>query len=77
MPARFPNHVMGTVVQVIGPVVDIAFPAEHLPQLDQAIDIAIPGRPAWWWKCSSNCATTGCAVWPWALPKACAAAVRP
>ena len=45
MPARFPNHLMGTVVQVIGPVVDIEFPAEHLPQLDQAIDIAIPGRP--------------------------------
>jgi F-type H+-transporting ATPase subunit beta len=35
----------GTVVQVIGPVVDIEFPPEQLPQVYHAIDIAIPGRP--------------------------------
>jgi F-type H+-transporting ATPase subunit beta len=34
----------GTVVQVVGPVVDIEFPSEDLPQVYHAIDIAIPGR---------------------------------
>lgn len=34
----------GTVVQVIGPVVDIAFPAEHVPPVYNAIDVHIPGQ---------------------------------
>lgn len=38
------ERAVGTVVQVIGPVVDIKFPPESLPQVYHAIDIAIPGR---------------------------------
>ena len=35
----------GTVVQVIGPVVDIAFPEDHVPPANNAVEIVIPGRP--------------------------------
>ncbi len=35
----------GQVVQIIGPVVDIEFPAEHTPEIHHAIEIVIPGRP--------------------------------
>jgi len=36
----------GTVVQVVGPVVDIEFPLGSLPQVYHAMDVIIPGRPA-------------------------------
>ena len=39
------DRVTGTVVQIIGPVVDIAFPAEHVPPINNAVDITIPGQP--------------------------------
>ena len=35
---------IGTVVQIIGPVLDIKFPADALPNLLNAINIAAPGR---------------------------------
>ncbi|MCL6624805.1 MAG: F0F1 ATP synthase subunit beta, partial [Fimbriimonadales bacterium] len=35
---------VGTVVQVLGPVVDIRFPAEDLPELYNAIEIKDPQR---------------------------------
>jgi len=38
------GKVPGAVVQVVGPVVDIEFAPESLPQVYHAIDIAIPGR---------------------------------
>jgi len=34
----------GRVVQIIGPVIDVAFPPEHVPQVNHALDIIIPGR---------------------------------
>jgi F-type H+-transporting ATPase subunit beta len=34
----------GVVVQVVGPVVDIAFPSGTLPQVTHALDVIIPGR---------------------------------
>ena len=37
---------IGRVVQVIGPVVDIAFPPGQVPQISHAIDVAVTGRPA-------------------------------
>ena len=40
-----PAKVTGRVVQVIGPVVDIEFPAGQTPEIHHAIEIAIPGRP--------------------------------
>ncbi len=33
------EHVVGRVVQVIGPVVDVEFPEEHLPPIYQAIEV--------------------------------------
>jgi len=38
------NQVSGRVVQVIGPVIDVQFPPGHVPQLNHALDIIIPGR---------------------------------
>jgi F-type H+-transporting ATPase subunit beta len=34
----------GRVTQVIGPVVDIAFVAGHVPQVNHAVDVIVPGR---------------------------------
>jgi F-type H+-transporting ATPase subunit beta len=34
----------GTVVQVIGPVVDIAFPADHVPPIYRALEVQVPGQ---------------------------------
>lgn len=39
------TKMVGKVVQVIGPVVDIEFPIGYLPQMFNAVDITIPGRP--------------------------------
>ena len=39
------NAVEGRVAQIIGPVIDIEFPAGHLPKVFNAIDIIVPGRP--------------------------------
>lgn len=38
------DRLAGQVVQIIGPVVDVAFPAGRLPKLNNALDITIPGR---------------------------------
>ena len=35
----------GTVVQVIGPVVDVEFPSDQVPQVNNAVEVIIPGRP--------------------------------
>lgn len=39
-----PEKNIGTVVQIIGPVLDIRFPSEHLPNLLNAIEIEHEGR---------------------------------
>ncbi|NLX43438.1 MAG: F0F1 ATP synthase subunit beta [Chloroflexi bacterium] len=39
------NTPRGRVIQVIGPVVDIAFPAGELPPINHAIEILVPGQP--------------------------------
>ena len=36
---------LGTVVQVLGPVVDILFPPEQMPRIHEALEVIIPGRP--------------------------------
>lgn len=36
---------IGTVVQVLGPVVDIAFSPEEMPRINEALEVIIPGRP--------------------------------
>jgi len=38
------ERVTGTVVQVVGPVVDIAFPPEQVPPVYNAVDVYIPGQ---------------------------------
>jgi len=40
------EHSVGYVTQIIGPVVDIAFPMGHLPPIHNAIDILVPDQPA-------------------------------
>lgn len=35
---------IGTVIQIIGPVLDVQFPAEHLPSLLNALEIEHDGR---------------------------------
>ena len=35
----------GTVVQILGPVVDIEFPQGHAPQINHAVEIVVPGGP--------------------------------
>ncbi|HEX9057689.1 MAG TPA: F0F1 ATP synthase subunit beta [Ktedonobacterales bacterium] len=37
-------RVKGTVVQVLGNVVDVEFPADHVPSIYTAIEVPIPGR---------------------------------
>ncbi|MEA3408429.1 MAG: F0F1 ATP synthase subunit beta, partial [Chloroflexota bacterium] len=39
------NAVEGKVAQIVGPVIDIAFPPGQLPKVFNAIDIIVPGRP--------------------------------
>ena len=39
------NRAEGKVAQIIGPVIDIEFPAGQLPKVFNAIDIIVPGRP--------------------------------
>ena len=39
------TRVQGIVTQVMGNVVDIAFPGDHMPSLYSAIETEIPGQP--------------------------------
>jgi F-type H+-transporting ATPase subunit beta len=41
--ARYPA---GQVVQIVGPILDVAFPPGFLPQLTHALDVVVPGRPS-------------------------------
>ena len=34
----------GTIVQVMGPVVDVAFPGGSLPELKEALEVELDGR---------------------------------
>lgn len=38
------EQAIGRVVQIIGPVVDVEFPAGHVPPLNHALEVIIPGR---------------------------------
>jgi F-type H+/Na+-transporting ATPase subunit beta len=38
------RRIEGEVVQVIGPVIDVLFPAGYVPPLGQALEVVIPGR---------------------------------
>ncbi len=38
------TRVQGMVTQVLGNVVDIAFPSDHMPGLYSAIETDVPGR---------------------------------
>ena len=35
----------GTIVQVSGPVIDVEFPAGHLPNIKEALSVELNGRP--------------------------------
>jgi F-type H+-transporting ATPase subunit beta len=50
----------GIVRQVIGPVLDVEFPAGQLPRIYNALRIETT-NPL---RCSSCSATTGCVPWP-------------
>ena len=69
------DHNIGKVVQVIGPVLDVEFEAEHLPELYNALEITgtRAGRhadPASRSRCSSTSAATRCARSPCRRPTA-------
>ena len=67
----------GRVVQVIGTVVDVEFPADALPEIYNARrDRHGRRQEADRSKSSSTSATTGCAAWRWTPPTASAAAPR-
>ena len=38
------DQAVGRVIQVIGPVVDIEFPCDHVPLVTHALEVIIPGR---------------------------------
>ena len=54
---------VGTIVQAIGPVLDIRFPNDAMPQLLNAIEIEHDGK-SWWRRWRSISAT----MWFAALP---------
>jgi F-type H+-transporting ATPase subunit beta len=39
------GRTIGHVVQIVGPVIDIAFPMDALPPVLNAVDVLVPGRP--------------------------------
>ena len=48
---------VGKVVQVIGPVLDVEFEPEHLPELYNALVVELEGGGGGWWsKCNSTSA---------------------
>ena len=60
------THNIGKVVQVIGPVLDVEFEPEHLPEIYNALDDRRHDRPtaaasASSPRCSSTSAATRCA----------------
>ena len=64
-----PAAVTGKVVQVIGPVLDVEFEADHLPELYNALridEVAADGtaHQGGASKCSSTSDATRCAPWP-------------
>ena len=58
------NQNIGTVMQIIGPVLDIKFPDGHLPGLLNAITVENGGRHHRRWRWRSTSATTLCAASP-------------
>ena len=38
------KETVGRVVQVIGPVLDVEFESEHLPEIYNAIEVHVPGE---------------------------------
>ena len=58
----------GKVIQVMGPVVDVEFPAgSNCLNIYDAVEVRQDGH-TWCWRCSSTWAIRWCAVWPWAPP---------
>jgi hypothetical protein len=57
---------VGTVVEVKGPVVDVRFPPEEIPEIYNALTVNI--------HTGEEEPTTLSARWPWPLPTACSAA---
>ena len=69
------DNLKGTIVQVIGPVVDVAFPDRRVARdLRRRRDRHWTTAARWSAKCSSTWATAGCARWPCPPPTVCAAA---
>ncbi len=52
----------GTVVQVMGPVVDVAFDGGSLPELNEALTVELDGQPRRSWRSPSTSAATRCAA---------------
>ena len=61
---------IGTVAQIIGPVLDIKFHDGHLPGLLNAVTVEDGGRRHDGWRWRSTSATTLCAASPWPPPTA-------
>ena len=63
----------GTVVQIIGAVVDVQFARGEMPKVYEALTSTPPASP---WRCSSSSATAWCVPSPWARPTVCSAGCR-
>ena len=74
---------IGRIVQVIGPVVDVEFDDDHLPEIYNAIRVTDPGtqtlesRSTSSARSSSTSARTWCAPLPWSPPTVSLAACKP
>ena len=55
---------VGTIVQAIGPVLDIRFPNDAMPQLLNAIVRSSTTGKSWWRRWRSTSATMRCAASP-------------
>ena len=38
------NEILGKVVQAVGPIIDVSFPDEHLPELLTALVVKLPNE---------------------------------
>ena len=56
----------GRIVKVTGPVVDVEFPPEAMPEINHALhfDVVVGSAHGWWPRWPSTWAGAGCGPWP-------------